>query len=151
MDKFVPSFMIKRKIPIIPTRNGFTLKNGKKFPFAFSHWLVFPKGLWGQFGERKRKTKFALCVCFAVFALVFLVVLLFASISARCRKRTDREQRACRKTQLASSLPVGFPGPSALFVSSVAMQSRPKQGKVKSKSSREGDDHGFPSSKYVKK
>ncbi len=60
-------------------------------------------------------------------------------------------QRRVGKHRLTSSLPVGFPRPSALFVPSVAMPSKPKQGKVKSKSSREGDDHGLPSSKYVKK
>lgn len=48
-----------------------------------------PKALWGQLGERKRKknkNKNCGVRCFAVFALVFLVVLLFASISARCRR-----------------------------------------------------------------
>jgi len=68
--------------------------------------LAFTKGLWGQLGERKRKknknkNKNCGVRCFAVFALVFLVVLLFASISARCRRsgRTGAH-RACRKTQL---------------------------------------------------
>jgi hypothetical protein len=56
MDKLVPSFINKKRlIPIIPTRNGFTLKNLKEIPIRFLPLLgAFTKGLWAQLGERKR-------------------------------------------------------------------------------------------------